>query len=199
MQQVLRKCLEDHASALHMVQWIWEILHSGTFLEIHNAVWDNIDAGNTNLWKVGLSLSYLWTPQCQQTPGLSHNRCTVSAKWISRLLPTWILPPTNHSSSSFSHFYAMDLSPSPSASNPLSPPLSSTSDFQYLLCGLPNTSCIFSCLAVIQTSITPCLTGSQPPGCITLMHSTLCRESIACSMPAPRPSTQGPHPPSPVG
>ena len=46
------------------------MLHSGAFLEVHNAGWDNTDAGNTHLYfafgRWDLSLPYLNSPQCQQ-------------------------------------------------------------------------------------------------------------------------------------
>lgn len=47
------------------------MLHSGAFLEIHDAGWDDTDAGNTHLtfcfWKVGSEPSLsLNSPQCQQ-------------------------------------------------------------------------------------------------------------------------------------
>ena len=45
------------------------MLHSGAFLEIHDADWDNTDAGHTDIfcfWKLGSELSLsLNSLQCQ--------------------------------------------------------------------------------------------------------------------------------------
>lgn len=121
------KCsiIDNHcySSALQMVKWAWEMLHSRALSEIHNAGQYKTDPSSADfiLLLEGGSwaslISDLSTGHQSAQGGLSHTRCIVNAKWISICPLAWVSLPTNHSSSSFPHLYAMDLSPSPSGSD----------------------------------------------------------------------------------